>query len=161
MRNPTRVCVGVRRIKLGLTPTYETFASDPCSSVSRLFSAGSGRVLHEPRHTSECAMRPIALALLLAPMLALAGCGGAKLLLAPAAPPPPKGASQTRHGPAYAPSQTARGAPDPATDWAAYNKTRSGNRYSPLTQISAANVTGLKPVCAFPLDSSVNMQSSL
>jgi hypothetical protein len=53
-------------------------------------------------------MRPIALALFVAPMLALAGCGGAKLLLAPATPPPPKGASQTEHGPAYAPSGRAR-----------------------------------------------------
>ncbi|HET7611914.1 MAG TPA: PQQ-binding-like beta-propeller repeat protein [Rhodanobacteraceae bacterium] len=106
-------------------------------------------------------MRPIALALLLAPMLALAGCGGAKLLLAPATPPPPKGASQTVHGPAYAPAQVARAAPDPATDWGAYNKTRSGNRYSPLAQIDASNVGSLKQVCAFTLDQPVNMQSSL
>src|SRR5690242_14945725 len=94
-------------------------------------------------------------------MLALSGCGGAKLLLAPATPPPPKGASKTVHGPAYAPSQVARGAPDPDTDWGAYNKTRSGNRFSPLAQITAANIGNLKQVCAFTLDSSVNMQSSL
>ena len=106
-------------------------------------------------------MKSLSLALLLAPMLALAGCGGAKLLLAPATPPPPRGTAKTVHGPAYAPAQATRGAPDPASDWGAYNKTRSGNRYSPQAQITADNVTGLKQVCAFTLDQPVNMQSSL
>jgi alcohol dehydrogenase (cytochrome c) len=57
--------------------------------------------------------------------------------------------------------QVARGASDPATDWGAYNKTRSGNRFSPVAQITAANIGGLKQVCEFPLDKPVNMQSSL
>ena len=106
-------------------------------------------------------MKSSALVLLFVPVLALSGCGGAKLLLAPASPPPPKGASQTVHGPAYAPAQVARDAPNPATDWGAYNKTLAGNRWSPLAQINAANAGGLRQVCAFPLDDSVNMQSSL
>lgn len=106
-------------------------------------------------------MKPFALNLLFVPMLALSGCGGVRLLLAPATPPPPKGASKTVHGPAYAPAKTARGAPDPATDWGAYNKTRSGDRFSPLAQITAANVGGLRQVCAYQLDKPVNMQTAL
>ncbi|HXS72823.1 MAG TPA: PQQ-binding-like beta-propeller repeat protein [Rhodanobacteraceae bacterium] len=91
----------------------------------------------------------------------LSGCGGAKLLLAPASPPPPRGASHTQHGPAYAPNAVARGAPDPASDWGSYNKTLAGDRYSPLAQITPANVGALRQVCAFQLDAPVNMQSSL
>lgn len=106
-------------------------------------------------------MKVIALALLFASLLALSGCGGAKLLLAPATPPPPKGTARTVRGPAYAPAQVRRGAPDPATDWGAYNKTRSGDRFSPLAQITAANVGGLRQVCVFQLDQPVNMQSAL
>jgi len=106
-------------------------------------------------------MKPFALTLFFASMLALSGCGGVKLLLSPATPPPPKGASRTVHGPAYAPAQVARGAPDPATEWGAYNNTRSGDRWSPLAQITTANVGDLRQVCAFQLDKSVNMQSSL
>lgn len=61
-------------------------------------------------------MKPFALTLFFVSMLALSGCGGVKLLLAPATPPPSKGASRAVHGPAYAPAQVARDAPDPATD---------------------------------------------
>lgn len=106
-------------------------------------------------------MKPIGFALFLSSAVALSGCGPAKLLLAPATPPPPKGAGKTVHGPAYAPARVVRGAPDPATDWGAYNKTRSGNRFSPLAQINAGNVGDLEQACAFTLDKPVNMQSSL
>src|SRR6185312_14649119 len=97
-----------------------------------------------PRVQGSTPMKPSALAFLFGSMLMLSGCGGAKLLLAPATPPPPKGTSKTVHGPAYAPAQAARGRPDPDTDWGAYNKTLNGNRYSPLAQVNAANVGGLK-----------------
>ncbi|MGN6730133.1 MAG: pyrroloquinoline quinone-dependent dehydrogenase [Rhodanobacteraceae bacterium] len=106
-------------------------------------------------------MKPTGFAFVFSLAMVLSGCGGAKLLLAPATPPPPKGASKTVRGPAYAPARAARGKPDPATDWGAYNKTHAGNRYSPLTQVAAANVGGLRQVCAFQLDKPVNMQSSL
>jgi alcohol dehydrogenase (cytochrome c) len=106
-------------------------------------------------------MKPTGFAFVFSLAMVLSGCGGAKLLLAPATPPPPKGTSETVRGPAYAPAQVARGKPDPATDWGAYNKTHAGNRYSPLTQVTAANVSGLRQVCAFQLDKPVNMQSSL
>lgn len=93
--------------------------------------------------------------------LALIGCGPAKLLLAPPSVPPPKGASSTVKGPAYAPNAVPRGAPDPSTDWGAYNKTLAGNRYSRLAQITRANVGSLHRVCSFRVDEPVNMQSSL
>ena len=32
-------------------------------------------------------------------------------------------------------------------DWPSYNRTLDGQRHSPLTQVTAANVGGLKPVC--------------
>lgn len=93
--------------------------------------------------------------------VAVAGCGPARLLLAPPSVPPPKGESRTTRGPAYAPSAVTRGAPDPARDWGAYNKTLAGNRYSPLAQITRSNVASLRRMCAFQIDEPVNMQSSL
>lgn len=66
------------------------------------------------------------------------------------------------HGPAYAPCEScAWCTPDPATDWGAYNKTRSSDRWLPLAQISTANVRDLRQVCTFQLDQPVNMQSAL
>lgn len=106
-------------------------------------------------------MKLTAFALVLSLAVALSGCGPARLLLAPATPPPPKGTSKTVHGPAYAPGQVTRGAPNPATDWGAYNKTLAGDRYSSLAQITTANVDRLQQVCAFQLNKPVNMQSSL
>lgn len=93
--------------------------------------------------------------------LALGGCSGVRLLLAPPSEPPPKGASTTVRGPAYAPDASRHGAVDPATAWAAYNRTLAGDRYSPLAQITRANVESLRRVCAFQLDRAVNMQSGL
>ncbi|HEV7138804.1 MAG TPA: PQQ-binding-like beta-propeller repeat protein [Steroidobacteraceae bacterium] len=93
--------------------------------------------------------------------LALGGCSGARLLLAPPSRPPLEGASITLRGPAYAPHGLTRGAPASSTDWGTYNKTLAGNRYSPLAQITRTNVGSLRRVCAFRLDHSVNMQSGL
>jgi PQQ-dependent dehydrogenase (methanol/ethanol family) len=42
------------------------------------------------------------------------------------------------------------GAPQPG-DWRTYNGSDSGNRYSPLTQITTANVSGLKLKWVFPI----------
>jgi alcohol dehydrogenase (cytochrome c) len=93
--------------------------------------------------------------------LALGGCSGAKLLLAPASVPPPMGSGSTVRGPAYAPDTVVHGAPDPATDWGAYNRTLEGNRFSPLAQITRENVGSLRRVCEFQLPRRVNMQSAL
>ncbi|HET7307409.1 MAG TPA: PQQ-binding-like beta-propeller repeat protein [Gammaproteobacteria bacterium] len=73
--------------------------------------------------------------------------------------PPPEGTSRTIRGPAYAPNAVHRGAPDLSSDWATYNRTLAGDRYSPLAQINASNVKSLRRVCVFQIAQPVNMQS--
>jgi alcohol dehydrogenase (cytochrome c) len=46
-------------------------------------------------------------------------------------------------------------------DWPNYNGPLSGDRYSPMTQITAANVGQLRQVCAFDAPEAVNFQSGL
>ena len=46
-------------------------------------------------------------------------------------------------------------------DWVTYNGPLSGDRYSPLTQITAANVGQIRQVCAFDAPESVNFQSGI
>jgi alcohol dehydrogenase (cytochrome c) len=57
--------------------------------------------------------------------------------------------------------QIARSQPAPAGNWVAYNGPLAGDRYSPLTQITTANVTQLRPVCAFDAPEAVNFQSGI
>ncbi len=92
----------------------------------------------------------------------LGGCQNlrqdARQLLAPATAPPPQGVSVTIPGPAYQPkAATAR--PDPAIDWASYNHTLRGSRFSALSQINTGNAARLRPVCAYTLPHPVNMQA--
>jgi alcohol dehydrogenase (cytochrome c) len=49
----------------------------------------------------------------------------------------------------------------PVGDWVTYNGPLSGDRYSPLMQITAANVGQLQRVCAFDAPEAVNFQSGL
>src|SRR4029079_10040451 len=51
---------------------------------------------------------------------------------------------------AAAPRPTSWGAPQPG-DWRTYNGSDSGNRYSPLAQITTANVSTLKLKWVFPI----------
>jgi len=46
-------------------------------------------------------------------------------------------------------------------DWATYNGPLSGDRYSPLTQITAANVGQMRRVCAYDAPEAVNFQSGI
>jgi len=46
-------------------------------------------------------------------------------------------------------------------DWATYNGPLSGDRYSPLTQITAANVGQIRQVCGFDAPEAVNFQSGI
>ena len=48
-----------------------------------------------------------------------------------------------------------------AGDWVTYNGPLSGDRYSPLAQITAANVGQLTQVCAFDAPEAVNFQSGI
>jgi alcohol dehydrogenase (cytochrome c) len=47
----------------------------------------------------------------------------------------------------------------PAADWPAYNRTLAGDRYSPLAQITTANVRQLTLRCAFTLPELVSFQT--
>jgi len=49
----------------------------------------------------------------------------------------------------------------PSGDWVTYNGPLSGDRFSPLSQITTANVGGLKQVCAFDAPEAVNFQSGI
>ena len=46
-------------------------------------------------------------------------------------------------------------------DWITYNGPPSGDRYSPLAQITAANVGQIRQVCAFDAPEAVNFQSGI
>ena len=46
-------------------------------------------------------------------------------------------------------------------DWVTYNGPLSGDRYSPLAQITAANVGRIREVCAFEAPEAVNFQSGI
>ncbi|HEX5046537.1 MAG TPA: PQQ-binding-like beta-propeller repeat protein [Gammaproteobacteria bacterium] len=52
--------------------------------------------------------------------------------------------------PPAAVSRPAAAAVDPG-DWAAYNRTLAGDRFSPLAEIDRGNVAGLQSVCSYPL----------
>jgi alcohol dehydrogenase (cytochrome c) len=69
------------------------------------------------------------------------------------AAPPPNGDS--------APTASADARSTPPGDWVGYNGPLSGDRYSPLSQIDTATVTGLKQVCAFDAPEAVNFQSGI
>lgn len=52
------------------------------------------------------------------------------------------------------------GAPAPQdADWPAYNRSNAGDRYSPLRQITAANVSRLAPLCTFDSKERVAFQT--
>lgn len=90
-------------------------------------------------------------------VLALTGCAQLHFLKAPSVPRP-RGQSRTELGPAFAP-EPVRVTPNPASDWAAYNNTLTGERFSPLAGITSQNVRGLRPVCTFHLGEQASMQS--
>jgi alcohol dehydrogenase (cytochrome c) len=83
------------------------------------------------------------------------------VFLRPAAVPRKPGASSTSRGPAFVAAK-ARPAPlDATSDWPMYNRSYDGTRFSPLAQITTANVGTLIPACTFPLGVTTNMQSGL
>jgi alcohol dehydrogenase (cytochrome c) len=46
-----------------------------------------------------------------------------------------------------------------AADWPSYNRTRAGDRFSPLTQITTANASQLRPVCTYDTGEHVGFQT--
>src|SRR5581483_2080910 len=76
----------------------------------------------------------------------------------------PKGTLQTQTAPgaAAAPAVPVNlAAYDTGKDWASYNKTLTSNRFSPLTQINPANVSGLRPLCTFKTGEHVGFNTGL
>lgn len=96
------------------------------------------------------------------PLLALAVTAGCAQLvfLKPPSVPRKRGSSSTTRGPAFTASR-ALASPGTDADWPMYNRGYDGTRYSPLAQITAANVSSLAPACSFPLGAKANMQTGL
>jgi len=96
-------------------------------------------------------------------LIALAAIGGCSQLifLKPASVPRKKGTSSTTRGPAFAAPSASRAAPSADGDWPMYNRSYDGTRFSPLAQITSANVATLAPACAFPLGVKANMQTGI
>jgi alcohol dehydrogenase (cytochrome c) len=105
------------------------------------------------RHSTRASIALISLAV-------LAACSQL-VFLKPPSVPRKKGASATTRGPAFAHDSVQRAAPSALADWPMYNRSYDGTRFSPLTQITAANVSSLVPACTFPLGVTANMQSGL
>jgi alcohol dehydrogenase (cytochrome c) len=96
-----------------------------------------------------------------APLAAAGGCeylSFAKMLRPPAFTGA-RGHRSTDRGPAYAPAAALPAAADPAADWGSYNNAPDGTRWSPLAQVTAANVAGLRRACALDLGERTPMQS--
>jgi PQQ-dependent dehydrogenase (methanol/ethanol family) len=49
----------------------------------------------------------------------------------------------------------------PTDDWPSYNRTLDGNRFSPLSEITPANVAGLTQVCSYTLPAPVSLQTGM
>lgn len=92
-------------------------------------------------------------------LLVLAGTACARLafLKAPSVPRE-RGSSATETGPAFAP-EPVRATADTISDWAGYNNTYTGSRFSPLREITPSNVRSLVPACTYDLGERVPMES--
>lgn len=99
--------------------------------------------------------------LCLALLPTLGGCAYLRFLplLKPPVDTSPQGRIATRRGPAFGADSAARAEPDPRVDWMAYNRSLDSRRFSPLDQITAANVGSLGPVCTFGTGERTPMQS--
>jgi alcohol dehydrogenase (cytochrome c) len=87
----------------------------------------------------------------------LSGCAQLHFLKAPSVPRA-RGQSETVRGPAFG-TEPVRTAPDSLADWAGYNNTLTGERFSPLEQINAGNVGELRQVCAYELGERAAMEA--
>lgn len=70
-----------------------------------------------------------------------------------------QGARSTDRGPAFASTAGSRRTVELGADWGAYNNTFTGERFSPLAQITVANAAQLVPVCTASLGEQASMQS--
>ena len=94
-------------------------------------------------------------------VLAAAAACSKLVFLKPPSVPRKKGSSSTVRGPAFATQRAPRASAGASADWPMYNRSYDGTRYSPLAEITAANVSSLVPACTFPLGVKANMQTGL
>jgi alcohol dehydrogenase (cytochrome c) len=97
-------------------------------------------------------------------VLALAAGCSQLVFLKPPSVPRKKGSSSTTRGPAFASqpaSRASRASSSGDADWPMYNRGYDGTRFSPLAQITAANVAALAPACTFPLGETANLQTGI
>jgi alcohol dehydrogenase (cytochrome c) len=93
------------------------------------------------------------------------GGGGAcaKLVfLKPPSVPRPAGLSDTHTGPAFVPAAHSSDPRPPGgadADWHGYNNTLAGDRFSPLREITPANVASLRRRCAYRLGERAAMEA--
>ena len=78
----------------------------------------------------------------------------------------PAGTAATESNPAYkAPEAVASAAPTAAalatSDWPSYNRTVTSDRFSPLSEITPANVAKLKVICTYDVNEFVAFESGL
>jgi PQQ-dependent dehydrogenase (methanol/ethanol family) len=83
------------------------------------------------------------------------------VFLKPPSVPRKKGSSSTTRGPAFEAQRAPRMAANGQADWPMYNRDYDGTRFSPLAQITAANVASLAPACTFPLGVKANLQTGI
>ena len=94
----------------------------------------------------------------IAPLLMYAAaCARLAFLKGPSVPRE-RGTGSTEIGPAFAP-EPVRATLDTTSDWAGYNNSYTGSRFSPLHQISPGNVGSLTRVCTFELGERTPMES--
>lgn len=80
-------------------------------------------------------------------------------LLKPPTVPRERGESSVARGPAYARDPASLAEPNSNADWLTYNRSFTGERHSPLAEITAANIRDLHPVCRFDTGERVSMQA--
>lgn len=89
--------------------------------------------------------------------LGLAACSYLAFLKPPTVPRE-RGTASTERGPAFA--SAAAASPNSAgADWRTYNRTLAGDRFSPLEEITRANVAGVRRACRFDTGERTPMQS--
>jgi alcohol dehydrogenase (cytochrome c) len=90
-------------------------------------------------------------------LFSLYGCAQLHFLKSPSVPRP-VGRSETEQGPALAP-EPVRTTPSATSDWAEYNGSLTGERFSPLHEITRLNVSRLRKTCEFDTGERASMQS--
>ncbi len=91
---------------------------------------------------------PVVIVLIMSGVLAIAGCSA-----------PSSDSSAKTDSASVASSPVTAQPVDNPNDWTAYNRTVAGDRFSPLTEITRANVAQIKAVCTYNLPEVSSLQT--